>query len=735
MTASRRELLLSAAFALWGLAIAIALISVWDRPAPAGQLPGVATALGFDAHGPFRWIGGLMLLPILLPALLRPLTRRLSVGRAWPMGAVIGSILVTLWLVTISRDVLWAILVVAIVLVLATLLRDRDLDWSRGDAVLFPVFLTAWLGLFDAVPSLRDDRVIWIAALLVFVVRVAVGLMRSPVSAHLAFVLAPLGLTLLTGFFARDQRYFGWHALALVVITPFLLRAFVRISGTRLRKLLVFVIYPLALYAYPNATSVLTFEGKPRVNVFEDGHSLLPASEYLRGERPYRDMLPAHGLIEDGLLDTLLFQVTDRTVGSSLKARATIGNLNAVLLYAVAIAVTGSAEAALFAVFLSVLTGTFHTQVRQLPALLTLAFLFSAVRWRRPRWLANAAFCAVLTGLTSLDFGFYVTITMLVACIRLRRWREPLAGVAAGVIPLGVVLLVFGILDDFLRGTFVETLSAGSAYVLNFFSPPELMRKFSSFPDILAVALDRQVFLYLFWCMVAVFVGAAFARPFSRRREPLFLTGVFMVLTAISYGERHHLYFSILVSTVIVFVILRLLRTGQHAMAGVAIAAAIALAGPTTHMGVVGQVRQARGPEAGWVTLQEPPRARGALFLEGDAQSVTSVGRYVALALGPEETFFDFTNRGLYYFLFRRDCPIREYEVAFYQTEAGQREVIRRIEENPKIRAALVPSHPQSRYAVDGIPNATRAPLVWAYLEENFTPDFEEGDVVFWRRK
>ena len=53
MTASRRETLLSAAFAVWGLAIAISLASVWSQPAPPGQLPGLATRFGFDADGPF----------------------------------------------------------------------------------------------------------------------------------------------------------------------------------------------------------------------------------------------------------------------------------------------------------------------------------------------------------------------------------------------------------------------------------------------------------------------------------------------------------------------------------------------------------------------------------------------------------------------------------------------------------------------------------------------------------
>src|SRR5207244_10927056 len=99
----------------------------------------------------------------------------------------------------------------------------------------------------------------------------------------------------------------------------------------------------------------------------------------------------------------------------------------------------------------------------------------------------------------------------------------------------------------------------------------------------------------------------------------------------------------------------------------------------------------------------------------------------------PGATVFYCTARGPLYFLFDRDCPIRQIEVAFYGPEDRQREVIARIEQYPTIRAALVPPSADSP-DVDGVPNAVRAPLVWQYLQQHFTPDFQEGDVVFWRR-
>jgi len=762
LTESRRELVLSTIFAVWGLAIAIAMISVWNRPAPAGQLPGVATALNFDAHGPFRWIAGLILLPILLPLALRPVTRMLAAAEAWARNSAIAAVLFTLFLVTTYRRLGWALLPCAIVIAICVALRNRDLHFTRADGVLLPVFLTTYAGVMDALPWMDVNACVCVAALIVFVLRVAVALIPSPVPPALAFVFAPCALVLQTGFFARDQRYFGWPALAIVIVTPFL----VRILKWNLRKALVFVVYPLAVYAYANAMSLATAEGKPRVNFFEDGHSLLPASEYLRGERPYRDVLPAHGLIEDGGFDYVAMRIGGIDAGTRWKARDTAGNLTSIALYALAFAATGSAEAALFATLLSILSGVYAMPIRLLVPFATLAFLAAAVRLRRPRLFAYAGFGTVLAGATSLDFGAYASITLIVALIRShlssrsvardlgdgrhadRAIRPPrslatlrddkvaaLIGIAAAAIPLFVALALFGILDDFFTGTFIDTLSAGPAYTLEFFTPPAAMKDINAFPDVFAAMLDRTVFPYLVWCALAIFAGVAIARRPRRSLEPVLLIAVFSIATAISYAERHHLYFRMTALVIVVYALLRLLRR-RSVLAIPAILAAITLAAPSAHMGVTGWMRRSRGPiEPGWIEVRDVPRAKGAYFHESDARVLASVRRYLARSLKPDETFFDFTNSGILYFLTGRDCPIREYEVAFYESEARQREVIRRIESNPNVRAALIPASPQARFTVDGISNLDRAPLVWQYLQTHFTPDFQEGDVVFWRRR
>ena len=729
----RRELLLSASFAVWGFAIAIAMLGVWRQPAPPDQMMGLAKVRGFDADGPMRWILGLMFLPMIVSLVTRPAARWLSTGAAWARNAAMLAPLVTLWLVTAHMTVLRAIVPCAVAILLCVVLRRRELGFTRTDVVLAPVFLTTLMALIDISPEWSVFEWVPVAALLIFAVRFAVTLIPSPLPPAFAFLVAPLGVILQTGFFARDQRYFGWHALLLVIVSPFVVRVLLK-DRRRATAALTMLVFPLALFAYWNAMNMTTAEGKPRVNFFEDGHSLLPASEYLRGERPYRDILPAHGLFEDGYFDYLVFQTGEVNAGRRTKAREVVGTLNAIALYVLAWAVTGSAEGALLAVLLSIMTGVFAPTIRMLPPIATLACIAGAVRWRKARWWAYAGFGAVLCGATSLDFGAYTFATLVVALIRARwGWKPAAVGLLAGVVPLFGTFAAFGILDDFFHSTFIEVLAVAPAYTTHFHDLPAAMLERAFFPEVMGAALDAQSVLFMIWPVIAVFAGFAIARRWPRRFEPFVLVALWAVFTAISYAERGHRYFGMAFVVMFVALAVRLLRRKQ-ALAIAMIVIAFVIARPNTHLAIVATNRMSRAPHADWVEVRDVPRARGALWQKSDAAVIASVRKYLDLSLAPDETFFDFTNSGALYFLFRRDCPIREYEVAFYQTEEQQREVIRRIESNPKVRAALMPPTLLSRFAVD-VPNAWRAPLVDEYIRANFELDFEEGDVQFWRRK
>lgn len=76
----------------------------------------------------------------------------------------------------------------------------------------------------------------------------------------------------------------------------------------------------------------------------------------------------------------------DVSVGRALKAREIAGQFNAVALYALALAATGSAEAGVLTVLLSIMTGTFTPTIRTLVPVAALALTVAGVRTRRRRF-------------------------------------------------------------------------------------------------------------------------------------------------------------------------------------------------------------------------------------------------------------------------------------------------------------------------------------------------------------
>lgn len=751
----RRDLVLRMAAAIWGFAIAISLLPLWLGPAPPDQLPGFAKGMGFDASAPMRFVLGLILIPLLWTFAVRPLLAILNRDetRAWARNAFASAAVGILWFVIIDRDVAWVLIAPALVLAVALAMHNADAHFTRHDLILLPVLATVYLALLDLLPR-SVEQVLLLSALLLFAVRIAVIPIRRDdgLPPAMCFALAPLGLALQWGFNGYELRHWPWGPLALAVVTPFLLRALFRdtpATRTRFRAALRYVIFPLAAYAYLSATSQIAGEGMMRADLFEDQQHIVPAAEMLRGEKPYRDIIPAHGFVQDALLDYAAFRTGPVTLGRALKFRGVIAGTIVIAHYALVAAATGSPEVGLASTFLAMLLGTAGGSIRVLPAIATLAFIAYAIRRRDPRWLAGAGAGVVISILTSLDHGAYTLLTLLIAALRFRDDRKraltftAIGGGATALIAFAA-MGIYGIAGDFVRVTIFEIGTLGPVYTLSPFDAPASLQRINNIPEVLAALFDKSAFLYVFWPVMMLLVVAALTSktPMTPRRrahrEAFLIVAIFAVITALSYAERHHLLWQFVAAPLITIAIFRLFRSRilmARALAPALVVIALMIAQPTAHIAIAGSLRRAHGPiESGWQELALP-RARGALSKSSDAIVIDVVQRYVASHLKPDETWFDFTNRGNLYFLLDRDCPIRQIEVAFYETEERQREVIGRIEQNPRIRFALMPPEPIDNTAVDAVANRDRAPLVYAYLREHFTPDYEEGGVVFWKRK
>ena len=110
---------------------------------------------------------------------------------------------------------------------------------------------------------------------------------------------------------------------------------------------------------------------------------MVPASETLRGELPYRDVVPVHALLTDGGIDLLAMKAGDETIGELLSTRRVVSALNLVAIYAVGYAATGSAGLGLLGAFAGIsLFPAAAIWLRTIPALFALAAACSAVRLR-----------------------------------------------------------------------------------------------------------------------------------------------------------------------------------------------------------------------------------------------------------------------------------------------------------------------------------------------------------------
>jgi hypothetical protein len=754
MTA-RRDLILRIGAAIWGFAIAISLLPFWLGPPPPGQLPGYATSIGLDARAPMRFVLSLIVVPLLWTFALRPILNILGRDdtRDWARNAFTSAAIGILWFVIITRSLAWVLLAPAVVLAIALALRKMDARFTRHDLILLPVLATVYLALLDLTTQ-SVDKLVLLSALVVFVVRIVIVPIRRGTGLPPAtcFALAPLGLALQSSFNSYDMRHLPWAPLALALISPLLLRAFIRDTDAtrrRFRAALRYVVYPIAAYAYISATSQLAAEGMPRADLFEDQQHVVPAAEMLRGEKAYRDIIPAHGFVQDALVDYVAFRTGPVTLGRALKFRGVISGTIIIAHYALVAAATGSPEIGLASTFLAMLLGTAGGSIRLLPAIATLALIAYALRRRDPRWLIAAGVGVVVCILTSLDHGAYTLITLLIAVIRFPADRKrafvsaAIGGGAAAIVAFAAIALD-GIAIDFVRVTLFEIASLGPVYTLTVFDAPAALLHANNVPEVLGALLDKSSWLYVFWpvMMLLVVVALTSRTPMTPRRrahrEAFLIIAIYGVLTAISYAERHHLLWLFVAAPLITIAIFRMFRSRNaiaRSLAPALVILALMIGQPTAHIAIVGALRRARGPMDPETRELALPRARGALTKAGDAVVIDVVQRYAASHLQPNETWFDFTNRGNLYFLLERDCPMRQVEVAFYESDERQRDVIRRIEQNPHIRFALMPPEPTDNTAVDGIPNRVRAPLVYAYLRAQFTLDREEGGVGLWGRK
>ncbi|HEV3075116.1 MAG TPA: hypothetical protein VHB47_11910 [Thermoanaerobaculia bacterium] len=778
--AALRAWCVRASSAAWGLALAAAMASTLQRPAPPGQLPGAMKAMGLDAAGPFLQLAALILVPFAGALAGALLVRHLAGAPRW-MPATFCIALASAPLTLLAGGGLAAVLLHGVVAAAALGARwvqpsrddgagrapgnaepapdgrrgappapapRRDLrsGFSRCDLLLIPSVLICYFAILDLAPAgTRPVTCLLAAAVLMLGIRAAAGRISSLRRPGLALAPVPLAVLLQLQWLPAGAAAIA--ALAWIAAAPLAVAILLRtpVAERRLRTLVALAIYPLFALAYPLA--LLGIDSPVGLDFYEDGHELLPAAEMLHGKRPYADIVPPHGLVSDGALDLLVMRSGHTSTGDLLRVRRVARCVVFPAIYAVALAATGAAEAGLLAVLLSIALFP-GMGLRPAMALFVLAGAVTATRRRSLPWLAGTGAGAVLAFVDSPDFAVYSSIVAAVAALRSIRHRRgsaasgplaPIGALAAGAtLAAAAILATFaamGFAGAFLRITFLELPRAGQTYVIGPLAVPDCLRTLATSP---ASWVQPQCVTALVWFLAVVATAAGFARaPLAAARgDGVWLIGLWIALAGASYAERRHVYASFAMAAFLVSGLFLLARQRARC-AAVALALVVAwLANPLGHVFALATPLRAssRATVAGAAEIGSIPRCRGVLLDPALRPATESVARFVGGRLRAGETWFDFTNHSVLYYLFDRHCPMRHLEIPFVESAAAQREVVAMLERDHAVRAALV-AFPDWFTAIDGVSNQVRAPLIWRYLEEHFSPAFADHGVVFWIRR
>jgi hypothetical protein len=699
------------AFAGLGLALEIFPRLPW-RSVP-GQLPGVASILGFDPRGGLVRLALVVLLPLLGGVAARVLSdARFPKGFG---GEGVSPLAARRARLPRSRPKILVPAVAAHALAGWTFLIGPATRHGFGPLLPLAVLAGASLALCAAIGGGRLER--------------GAGFLGA---ASAALPIAFLG----TGPDIRSMA-----AASAVYLLPVLAKlgaASVPSSARLWRTATVAILLPGSLTALAAAACMRA----PRVaDVFEDGHALVPASEYLRGERPYRDILPGHGLVSDGGLAAAQLEAFGDDYAGLRRGEKVAGAFFWPAFYALGWAATGSPGIGFLGMVLTFFFSPEYSFQRIVLSVWTLALAVYASRAKRPgAWVACGALLPL--GLcVAVEFAVYDAVAVAAALWvsrgrRSEHLRYLVFGAAASAAAVTLVLGSLGVLGPFLHATFVFLPALLPVYALGF---PRVVLP-ADLPALRAGLIEGTLPLYAFAGLSVVLLGAWLPRaPRVGPRARAFLpVGAWAVSAMLSVLERRHSNYGAFIVPVGLLLAVRWAKDGRpwtspRAWLPAGVLAALTLVRqPGLTLFYYAQSIASPSAPAGTVPLDRPPRARGAVFRSLDVALVRSTAEAMRRAGFREgDTWFDFGSAPDLYYLFDRDCPIRFYEVGFYETEAAQREVIAAVKRNPRVRMVLMKGY----YEVDGIPSATRAPLVAAFLRDSFRPFYREDGIEWWLRK
>jgi hypothetical protein len=561
------------------------------------------------------------------------------------------------------------------------------------------------------------------------------ALQRVAVGALPLVALPPLVIALVV-----PQTAIALVMLLVVAAILFALRGDEPVDARHVRNAVAYVILPILLYllSYASTASLTQW-----IDLFHRGESLGPASDYLRGKVPYRDVFVLHGLMEDGQLDAWLFQLFGRRVEIALARPVILGSFAVPALWYLAMAVFDSIPLSILTILLGAVTTVDNERV--FFEIAVLAFLLHAIR-RNRAWLAVAAgVFASLALFFSYDIGLYsiggALLTLLI--VKRRQIAAFIGGVALGALPFLAYLGMRGALPDFFETSFVTLPRLIDAvWSLPF---PDLTTTFRTNLNLHTIS-DFLLFEQFRFVLNPLVIGIALIVLVAKRGKdiPLLALTVFAVLTqrsALGRADFQHQYFSafligpMILLLVVLFVraMARIWREHDRGAQAFLVLACVVLLPLFVFALWVPDIANARLDD----TIHYWPRVTHIGYVDPAAEAIRyriqDVGYYVYQHSRKGDPIYDFSNQPALYFFTNRPNPTRFYQVPIASPRAFQREVIERLERaKPPV---VIRRSPQGFDVFDGVDNSIRAQAIAAYLDEHYEYTLTTRGVEIWTRK
>lgn len=519
-------------------------------------------------------------------------------------------------------------------------------------------------------------------------------------------------------------------------------------AANLIERLVVWVAVPFLLLALSYASSA---HSSGWIDLFHQGESLGPASDYLRGKLPYEGVLPLHGLLQNGLLDAWLMEIFGRSEQVAIARSTVLTALMLPMAWLLAWQVFRSYVASAGSI-LGTLVLAADNQ-RAVLEILVILLIVSAMRRgvRYPLFLAGVACAAAF--FFSLDIGVYclvgaplafVAISVLERQIDTVRWALMatailILGVAVGAAPFLWFLGSEQLIRPFLQTSFVTVPGLIDAtWSLPF---PDLSEWFSKrFPT--------ESFFQLAWHVrfiispvvlviaIIVVVRRSLTRSITIDDRILTVLTLFALVTQRSAIGRadifHHWFAAFLLSPILVALALRAIRIVREHAPGVRAAvlmttvvlipiALTILWAPSLLEARLDRTVEYRSRRAGAVS--DPAG-------ETSVRRIAGVVKEIEARTSPDEPIFDFSNQPALYFFANRRNPTRFYQVPLMSPLDFQREVIRDLERD--MPGVVVIGSPDGFDRFDAIANRDRTPLVASWIEHHYTPSVRVEGIELW---